>query len=204
MKKLSGYFLILKVGSVRIVWNIEKAKKAGLYKPDSGWIKYPAPMMRARCTTEGVNVVNPGCKIGMYTPEEISDFDDKPGKRYKDVTPVEKEYVASLIDTNPPIVVNAETSKIMKTEFEYKIDLCQNMSELSDVKSEVVTNKKYMVDNEYEELKARIYAKKDLLQPLPIDVKRESNNNEPTYEPTLTDKLAENPNYLHDLDSIYK
>ena len=44
--------------------------------------KSPAAMLRARCISAGVKMVDPGAILGTYTPEEISDFID--------VTPVER------------------------------------------------------------------------------------------------------------------
>ena len=35
-------------------------------------------MLRARCVSEGIRSVYPGCVVGVYTPEEIQDF--KPSK----------------------------------------------------------------------------------------------------------------------------
>jgi hypothetical protein len=57
-------------GSVTIRWDLARAKKAGIGNLD----KYPAAMMRARCISEGVRTVYPGVIVGMYTPEEVSQF----------------------------------------------------------------------------------------------------------------------------------
>jgi hypothetical protein len=68
-------------GSVRIGWDIARAKKAGLLdKNGSMFLKYPRPMLRARVVSEGVRTVHPGATSGMYTPEEVRDFDEPRGK----------------------------------------------------------------------------------------------------------------------------
>ena len=35
-------------------------------------------MLSARCVSEGVRALYPACLCGMYTPEEVADFDTKP------------------------------------------------------------------------------------------------------------------------------
>ena len=43
-------------------------------------------MLRARCLSEGIRTVFPGCLGNMYAPEEVQDFDEKP-RVMKDITP---------------------------------------------------------------------------------------------------------------------
>lgn len=53
--------------------------KAGVTRGRNGvkdnWRKFPRQMLRARAISEGVRAVDPGIVVGVYTPEEISDFD---------------------------------------------------------------------------------------------------------------------------------
>jgi hypothetical protein len=58
---------------VRIDWNLERARQAGLLDKDN-WKKYPRPMLRARCISEGVKTVYPMATSGMYVPEEMQDY----------------------------------------------------------------------------------------------------------------------------------
>jgi hypothetical protein len=74
-------------GELRIDWDMDRAKKAGLGGKDM-WSKYPRQMLRSRVISEGVRSVCPSATSGMYVPEEVKDFDDKP--TMKDVTPVEE------------------------------------------------------------------------------------------------------------------
>lgn len=66
-------------GSVRIAWDMKRAQAAGLGGKDM-WKKFPRQMLRSRCISEGVRTVFPGATSGLYVPEEIMDFDDKPAR----------------------------------------------------------------------------------------------------------------------------
>lgn len=88
-------------GSVRIDWDMDRAKKAGLGGKDN-WSKYPRQMLRSRVISEGVRSVCPAATSGMYVPEEVKDFDEKPVM--KDVTPGEP--------THPPIDEALEELKL--------------------------------------------------------------------------------------------
>jgi hypothetical protein len=50
-------------------------------------------MLRARCISEGIRAVYPGCVVGVYTPEEVQDF--QPAPVTKDMGMVE-EVVAAV------------------------------------------------------------------------------------------------------------
>ncbi|MFN3629966.1 MAG: recombinase RecT, partial [Casimicrobiaceae bacterium] len=60
--------------SVRIEWDIDRARKAGLLTDRGGrpsmWKLYPRAMLRSRVVSEGVRTVFPGLVLGVYTPEE--------------------------------------------------------------------------------------------------------------------------------------
>lgn len=64
-------------GELDVTWSIDRATKAGL-TGKSTWKQYPTQMLSARCVSEGVRALYPACLCGMYTPEEVSDFDTKP------------------------------------------------------------------------------------------------------------------------------
>lgn len=92
-------------GSLRIDWDIARAKTAGLGGKDM-WVKYPRQMLRSRVISEGVRSVCPAATSGMYVPEEVRDFDDK---SMKDVTPVKE----SAIKPEAPVApMNPETGEI--------------------------------------------------------------------------------------------
>lgn len=63
-------------GSVRITWDMERVKLAGLASKTGGmYQKYPRQMLRSRCVSEGVRTVCPAATSGFYVPEEVMDFD---------------------------------------------------------------------------------------------------------------------------------
>ncbi|KAA0008840.1 MAG: hypothetical protein FE036_01515, partial [Thermoplasmata archaeon] len=53
-------------GEVTIEWDIERARRAGLVKEGSAWIKYPRAMLRARTISEGIRTVYPAVVTGIY------------------------------------------------------------------------------------------------------------------------------------------
>lgn len=77
-QEVTGVFSHPQGGSVQIKWSIEMAKKLGYLSKDN-WQKFPRAMMRARCISEGVRTVYPGIAVGIYTPEEVQDFDSNGG-----------------------------------------------------------------------------------------------------------------------------
>lgn len=60
-------------GSVRISWDMERGKQAGLASKDM-WKKFPRQMLRSRCISEGVRTVYPSATSGMLAPEEAQDI----------------------------------------------------------------------------------------------------------------------------------
>lgn len=68
-------------GAFVFAYTIKEAQAAGLVKPNSGWVKFPAAMLRARCISGGIRMISPGVVCGLYTEEEVSDFDQKSSKQ---------------------------------------------------------------------------------------------------------------------------
>jgi len=77
-EQVTGVFSHPNGGSLELTWTIEQAQRIGLVKPNSGWSKYPRAMLRARCLSEGIRTVFPGCLGNMYAPEEVQDFEPQP------------------------------------------------------------------------------------------------------------------------------
>ena len=61
-------------GTVEVAWTITMADRAGLTKNQT-WRQYPRQMLRARVISEGIRTVFPGVAVGVYTPEEVQDFE---------------------------------------------------------------------------------------------------------------------------------
>ena len=59
----------------QVKYSIEDAKRAGLVREKSGWAKNPDAMLRARVISKSLRMVAPEIVSGVYTPEEVSDFD---------------------------------------------------------------------------------------------------------------------------------
>ena len=72
-ERVSGNFSHPSGGSVTVTWTFEMARKIGLTGKDN-WKNYARAMLRARCISEGVRTVYPGCVTGLYTPEEVEAF----------------------------------------------------------------------------------------------------------------------------------
>jgi len=77
-------------GSVRISWDMERARRAGLAGKEN-WKRYPRAMLRSRCLSEGCRTVCPAATSGLLVSDELRD--ELPEK---DVTPVQ--------ETLPPLV----------------------------------------------------------------------------------------------------
>lgn len=73
-EKVSATFSHPAGGSLRIDWDTQRAKAAGLGGKDN-WRSYPRQMLRARVISEGVRATFPAVLNGMYTPEEVQEFD---------------------------------------------------------------------------------------------------------------------------------
>lgn len=61
-------------GTVEVEWTIEMARAAGLAGKDT-WKSFPRQMLTARVISEGIRTVLPGVVVGVYTPEEVEDFE---------------------------------------------------------------------------------------------------------------------------------
>jgi hypothetical protein len=82
-ERVSGTFSHPNGGSVTVTWTLDMAKKIGLASKDN-WKNYARAMLRARCVSEGVRTVYPGCVVGVYTPEEVETF-KAPAQTVKDM-----------------------------------------------------------------------------------------------------------------------
>jgi hypothetical protein len=94
-------------GSVKIDWDMDRAKKAGLNGKEM-WNKYPRQMLRARCVSEGIRTVCPDATSGFYVPEEVQDFDEKP---MKNITP---EAVKEVFDSVHKPITEIESDLVIE------------------------------------------------------------------------------------------
>ena len=63
-------------GSVRVDWNKARMEKAKIAN-EAMYAKFPRPMYRARCISEGVRTVCPGATGGLYVPDEVRTMPEK-------------------------------------------------------------------------------------------------------------------------------
>lgn len=80
-------------GSLKIRWDIDRAKMAGVLGKDN-WRQYPRAMLSARVVAEGVRAILPGVLGGVYLAEEVQDFSDRSPRR-------EPVQVAQVVETSP-------------------------------------------------------------------------------------------------------
>lgn len=101
-------------GTCVVTWTIEQAKSAGLTNNPT-WQKFPRAMLSARCISEAIRAVYPAVVCGLYTPEEVQDFDEQPKPKTQprgDVknTPVDK--IPAAPKTNAPQAAQIEAETI--------------------------------------------------------------------------------------------
>jgi hypothetical protein len=71
--EVTGVFSHPSGGSLKLTWTFAQAKSIGLTGKDN-WRNYPRAMLRARCISEGIRTVYPGCVVGTYTAEELEEI----------------------------------------------------------------------------------------------------------------------------------
>jgi len=71
--EVTGVFSHPAGGELAVTWTIAQAKAIGLAGKDN-WKNFPRAMLRARCVSEGIRSVYPGCVAGVYTPDEVEEF----------------------------------------------------------------------------------------------------------------------------------
>ena len=94
-----------KFGEVPIKVTREELDKAGITQGKNGvkdnWRKFPRQMLRARCISEGIRMLHPAIVCGVYTPEEVGDFNSAP-------TPEPKPLFTKTEEAKPVIEARAE------------------------------------------------------------------------------------------------
>lgn len=88
--------------------------------------KFPRAMLSARVVSEGCRAVYPAVVCGLYTPEEVQDFDDQPKAKKQarqdvknepeDIIPVAATE-SPTVPTETPAITLAEKVKAVELEF---------------------------------------------------------------------------------------
>jgi hypothetical protein len=95
--------------TVEIGFGFAEAQAAGYVKPNSGWMKDPAAMMRARAISRAVRMLAPEVVVGIYTPEEVSDMDDVARAKGGKVAP--EVVQATVVEDAPAVAAGASAAK---------------------------------------------------------------------------------------------
>lgn len=156
-------------GELDVTWNIDRATKAGL-TGKSTWKQYPTQMLSARCVSEGVRALYPACLCGMYTPEEVSDFDAKPAPQQTECEVMDDNVTVEFVCKEPPEQTEPpkeQTKAAAKTQDEKDANWLAMCDELRERNPEIFDN--YMKQHNVPDL-AEIRTSKDR-QKLYTDIK---------------------------------
>lgn len=146
-KRVAGIFSHPAGGEIEIDWTIDKAKTLGFLSKDN-WKNYPRAMLRARCISEGIRTVFPGVVVGVYTPEEVEDFEQRPVK-----------------DMGTAEIVTTGMSESQRADFESAIDALGDRAGGEKLWADIVKVCSDAKDkNAYDTLKAKITAKMESLK----------------------------------------
>jgi len=153
---VAGVFSHPAGGELEVTWTMAQAKAIGLATKDN-WRNYPKAMLRARCISEGIRTVYPGCIVGVYTPEEVQDME--PARDVK-VTVVD---VAAPAETYPVMVPGGGIySKASNVEGWVKT--------FNELAGKVLYSEKLSVEEKGEKMRGLWEANRELIGTLPASV----------------------------------
>ena len=113
-------------GKATITWTLDMAKNAGFAGKDN-WKKFPRQMLRSRVVSEGIRTVFPGVAVGIYTPEEVQDFDDKP-RQTKNMGQADVVEQKPVQQAKPQMDVDDELIKLGN-------DMCAQIKDAESIKT---------------------------------------------------------------------
>ena len=96
-EKVTGLFSHPAGGTLELSWTLAQAQAIGIANKDN-WKNYPRAMLRARVISEGIRSVFPGCVVGVYTPEEVQDFEPPKEKFMGSVERVEDIPAVEIVE----------------------------------------------------------------------------------------------------------
>lgn len=136
---------------LKVSWDLERAKKAGLAGKDGGmYSKYPRAMFRSRCISEGVRATAPDVTEQMHTPEEMRSIETE-------MEPVTVgEAVTQVAEQSRNALPEAEVEELLKS-----LEVA-TLAELTPAFGRAYTTAKRAGDEiAKKKLQARYEAKKD-------------------------------------------
>lgn len=131
-------------GSVRISWDMDRAKIAGLVGKDN-WKKHPRQMLRSRVVSEGVRTVCPMATSGMEVPEEVQDTE------HRDIAPPKK--VESLEAQFTEVVEQQQPENDLKKQAKEFADAMETADSMKALEK-LIADKKSVTERLEKELPA--------------------------------------------------
>lgn len=153
---VSGVFAHPAGGELEVTWTMAQAKAIGLATKDN-WRNYPKAMLRARCISEGIRTVYPGCIVGVYTPEEVQDMEPQ------------REVKATVVEVSPP----SETYPLMVPGggiYSKASDIDGWVKVFNELAGKVLYNDKLSVEEKGAKMRGLWEANKTLIDSLPASV----------------------------------
>ena len=105
-------------GEARITWDMERVKRAKIAN-EAMYQKYPRPMLRSRCISEGCRTVYPAATSGLYEPGEIKGMGPEKDMGAAVVVPDEKVTVEQILALNTAL----KESDVELADFLAKADI---------------------------------------------------------------------------------
>ena len=156
-EKVTGIFSHPQGGTLELSWTLQQAKSIGIAGKDN-WKNYPRAMLRARVISEGIRSVFPGCVVGVYTPEEVQDFEPPKEKHMGMVERVETIHVSQVEEVEdgafPLYVPGSEQPYKRYTSKEEWIE------GYADLVSRIIQSQKFSVAQKDEKLVALAHSNK--------------------------------------------
>ena len=172
-EKVSATFTHAAGGSATITWTIADAKRIGLAGKDN-WKHYPRAMLRSRVVSEGIRTVFPIAVVGVYTPEEIQDFDAPASPPMPVVEPPKIPPAPPTIEAKAQPVGESEQWPLMVPNLADPYMLCTSPEQWVDCFNELVQkisrSPKYKSEEKSAKVNALISANQNLIDSLHPDL----------------------------------
>ena len=156
-EKVTGIFSHPQGGTLELSWTLQQAKSIGIAGKDN-WKNYPRAMLRARVISEGIRSVFPGCVVGVYTPEEVQDFEPPKEKHMgmvERVEPVQTVEVEEVEDGAFPLYVPGSEQPYKR--YTSKEEWIEGYA---DLVSRIIQSQKFTVAQKDEKLVALAHSNK--------------------------------------------
>ena len=126
-------------GTFTVTWDRERATLAKFWgKPN--WTKHPLQMLSARVISEGVRASFPGIVSGVYTPEEVQDFEPSaapsraPAPAIAPVREAEAEYVEEAPPSKPAAPVQTMSKSNARGDYGVMVEEMRRVTSTHELK----------------------------------------------------------------------